>query len=203
VRRAWPLVGAAAVFAGACLLVNRHHVAGWERHLTIWFAAAPAWVAHGLWPVMQFGTLLVSVVVAVVAAMAFGVRRGIVVFASAFLAWWLSGFVKDIVARDRPAAFIAGLHVRDHVVGAGFSSGHTAVAFAVAAALAPALPRGGKVLAFTLASLVGVARMVYGVHFPLDVVGGAAFGIMCGALVSLLGDAVAHDRRDHAQAEHG
>jgi membrane-associated phospholipid phosphatase len=37
-----------------------------------------------------------------------------------------------------------------------------------------------------VASLIGVARIAYGVHFPLDVVGGACIGIMCGCVVELL-----------------
>ena len=35
-------------------------------------------------------------------------------------------------------------------------------------------------------SLVGLARIVYGVHLVVDVIGGAALGIMCGCVVDLL-----------------
>jgi undecaprenyl-diphosphatase len=41
-------------------------------------------------------------------------------------------------------------------------------------------------VAYALATLVGLARIVYGVHFPLDVVGGAALGVMCGCVVDLV-----------------
>lgn len=202
-RRVWPLIGAAAVLALAWLASVHHHVAGWERHVAIWFNAAPDWVARILGPIMRLGTLLGAAIVALVAALVCGVRRGVLVLLSALLAYGLARWVKDIVDRGRPVEFIAHMHVREgNGIGLGFVSGHTAVAFAAATALAPALPRWGKVLAFTLAALVGVGRMVYGVHFPLDVVGGAALGVLCGSLV-LLGDAVAHDRRHHAQPEDG
>jgi membrane-associated phospholipid phosphatase len=36
-----------------------------------------------------------------------------------------------------------------------------------------------------LATLVGVTRIVYGAHLPLDVVGGACLGIMIGCVVDL------------------
>jgi undecaprenyl-diphosphatase len=68
----------------------------------------------------------------------------------------------------------------------GFVSGHTTVAFAVATALLPVLPLRGRVIAYALATVVGIARIVYGEHFPLDVVGGAALGIMCGCVVDLV-----------------
>ena len=56
----------------------------------------------------------------------------------------------------------------------------------MATVLAPVLPRWGRVVAFALATLVGVARVVYGAHLPLDVVGGACLGIVIGCVVDLV-----------------
>ncbi|HEU5479945.1 MAG TPA: phosphatase PAP2 family protein, partial [Candidatus Tumulicola sp.] len=76
----------------------------------------------------------------------------------------------------------AGVVVRGrHAGGYGFPSGHTAVAFAVAAALAPDLPRPVRPFVWLLAVIVGFARVYVGAHFPLDVLGGAALGYAIGS----------------------
>ena len=60
----------------------------------------------------------------------------------------------------------------------------------------PLLPGRWRLVPFTLASLVGLARVYYGAHLPLDVVGGAGIGILCGLVASLLFHTIdpVHDR---------
>lgn len=58
-----------------------------------------------------------------------------------------------------------------------FPSDHAAVQFGLAAVIYLARPRLG-VLAFAWALLLNVARIYLGIHFPTDVVGGAALGMM-------------------------
>jgi undecaprenyl-diphosphatase len=70
--------------------------------------------------------------------------------------------------------------------GLGFVSGHTAVAFAVAAVASPYLDRRGRALAYGLALVVGLARIQVSAHLPLDVVGGAALGYTVGWCWTLL-----------------
>jgi membrane-associated phospholipid phosphatase len=43
-----------------------------------------------------------------------------------------------------------------------------------------ALPRQWRPLAAVIAVLVGIARIVHGVHLPADVVGGWSFGVLLG-----------------------
>jgi glycosyltransferase 2 family protein len=178
---------ASALFVVTFLLADTHDVAAWEKHVTIWFNDAPDWVAALLWPVMQLGTLLVGAVgVGLVAAIVYGPKRGGAVLASGVGAWFFAKIVKQVVERGRPIDFIPGIDARGgRTLGFGYVSGHTAVAFAVATALMPSLPRSGRVVAYLLATTVGIARMVYGVHFPLDVIGGACLGIMCACVVEL------------------
>jgi membrane-associated phospholipid phosphatase len=65
-----------------------------------------------------------------------------------------------------------------------FPSGHTASAFAFATAAGAAIPRlRPKLLA--LAGLVGYSRVHTGVHYPADVVAGAAIGVAAGKLTRL------------------
>jgi membrane-associated phospholipid phosphatase len=58
-----------------------------------------------------------------------------------------------------------------------FPSGHSASAFACATVIAWASPRLA-VPAFVLAALVAWSRVYVGVHWPLDVLGGAALGVL-------------------------
>ena len=46
--------------------------------------------------------------------------------------------------------------------------------------ISAAIPTRFRSFVLTIALLVGVARVVYGVHLPVDVVGGWAFGALLG-----------------------
>ena len=175
------------MFFLAYIEATRHAVPVWELDLTDEINEAPAWLAHALWPIMQFGTVWAPIVIGVVVAAVYGPRRGAAVVISGVGAWFLAKFVKNLVERGRPLAYLPDINVREGTGGGlGFVSGHTAVAFAVATALLPILPPKGRVIAYALATLVGLARIVYGVHLVVDVIGGAALGIMCGCVVDLL-----------------
>ena len=63
-----------------------------------------------------------------------------------------------------------------HGADSGFPSDHTAVAFALAAAMGLYRARFGIVL-LALASVIAFARVFVGVHYPGDVAGGALIGI--------------------------
>jgi undecaprenyl-diphosphatase len=56
-----------------------------------------------------------------------------------------------------------------------FPSGHTATAFAGATALTILLPRAAPAF-YVLALAIAYSRLYVGVHFPLDVLGGAVIG---------------------------
>jgi membrane-associated phospholipid phosphatase len=106
---------------------------------------------------------------------------------SGLLAWLLAKVVKMIIERGRPAELIDEVVLRHApAVGNGYISGHAAVAVALAAVAAPYLSRRIRFLAWTLAGQVCVARVHVGAHFPLDVIGGAAFGLAIGSIVNLV-----------------
>ncbi len=63
-----------------------------------------------------------------------------------------------------------------------FPSGHSAVAFSAATVLAVLVPRAAP--AFLLLALaIGYSRIYVGVHWPLDVVGGALVGFVTALLL--------------------
>ena len=136
---------------------------------------------------MQLGTLSAAIVVTAVVAVATLARRPLVVVSVAIARWRPGGSttcVKEIIERPRPEAVLPTAIVRDEADGFGFPSGHTTVAFALAAVLHPLPPAEVRWVPWGLATAVGVARMYVGVHWPMDVVGGAALGIAIGSAAS-------------------
>jgi undecaprenyl-diphosphatase len=66
-----------------------------------------------------------------------------------------------------------------------FPSGHAAIAFACATVIARAAPRLA-VPAFLLAAAIAWSRVYVGVHWPLDVLGGAVLGVLIATALLML-----------------
>ena len=85
--------------------------------------------------------------------------------------------LKDVVDRPRPI-------LSEHLVAvqsASFPSGHAGNSMIVLLALALLLPerhrRAWIAAALCLAALIGLSRVILGVHWPSDVIGGWTFGL--------------------------
>jgi membrane-associated phospholipid phosphatase len=99
-----------------------------------------------------------------------------------FAASAASDGVKLAVGRARP--------VDDPLVSepttSSFPSGHAATSFACAATLAWLLPRRAAPVLFVLAAAIAYSRVYVGVHYPLDVLAGAALGLLVATALRLL-----------------
>jgi undecaprenyl-diphosphatase len=70
-----------------------------------------------------------------------------------------------------------------------FPSGHATVSFACATVLALAVPRLRWPL-YALAALIAFSRVYVGVHYPFDVLGGAALGVALAIALRMLAGAL-------------
>jgi undecaprenyl-diphosphatase len=122
-----------------------------------------------------------------IAAIAAMRRRQPLVFYGTALALLLaeavSGLLKVLVGRDRPFVLEPDPEPLGRIPGThSFPSGHATVSFACATVLAVAVPRLAVPL-YLLAAAIAWSRVVVGVHYPLDVLAGAALGLGIGLLV--------------------
>jgi membrane-associated phospholipid phosphatase len=91
--------------------------------------------------------------------------------------------LKTTVDRQRPYETVTEIDpLLRAAVGNSFPSGHAATSFAGAVLLGHFFPRALPAL-LALAALVAVSRVYIGVHYPLDVLGGAALGAAVGLAV--------------------
>ena len=90
--------------------------------------------------------------------------------------------IKPLAARERPWLVIENFLnlVPEHDPNS-FPSGHTNAAFAFAVAVCMSAPKKWmKITAVCMAAVMGLSRLYVGVHFPSDVLAGAAIGSLCG-----------------------
>lgn len=102
-----------------------------------------------------------------------------------FVADSISFGIKDLVRRTRP--FVAHPQIRPlyTVHSSSFPAGHAATAFAGATLLSFVAPRGAPAFAL-IAVAIGFSRVYVGVHYPADVLAGAAIGLVVGAAAALV-----------------
>jgi undecaprenyl-diphosphatase len=122
---------------------------------------------------LSHGRVSAAIGVAMVAALA------------TFAADSLSFGVKDLAHRARPFIAHPQIHPLYTVHSSSFPAGHAATAFAGATLLAYLAPRATP-LFIALALAIGYSRVYLGVHYPGDVLAGAALGVLVGVVAILL-----------------
>jgi membrane-associated phospholipid phosphatase len=181
------LVLVGVVLAVATALAN-DGVPGWDASAFRVVHHLPEALEPVLWLPMQLGSVLAPGVVAALTWVLWGRwRPSVGAVVAGIGGWWAAQLVKDFVGRGRPYAVLVAGDVRSGAPhdGLGFLSGHTTVAFALAAVVSPYLTRSQRIAVYALAGTVGFARVHVGAHFPLDVVAGAALGYGLGWLWNL------------------
>lgn len=109
------------------------------------------------------------------------VRHVVMLIGTAFGAWFAADFFKKLIVYPRPDltdALFLPLNINSY----GMPSGHAAFMFALAATMYAFDKRAGHAL-LVLAVITGIARVLAGVHFWYDIVGGALLGYAVSAIV--------------------
>jgi len=127
---------------------------------------------------LLFAGALVALFVLLPGGARHGARRiAVAAAASTAVALAIGAVLSHLVDRARP--FVAdpgGVHqFGHHAADAGFPSDHATASFAIATAILLRNRRWG-IVALALATLLALTRVAIGVHYPSDVLAGAALG---------------------------
>ncbi|MFN8218405.1 MAG: phosphatase PAP2 family protein [Solirubrobacterales bacterium] len=107
-------------------------------------------------------------------------RAAVAAVLSAGLALAIGKVISELVDRARPFVVDSGgVHLFSaHSADPGFPSDHATAAFAIATAIFLRHRRWG-IFALLAAAVLSVGRVAIGVHYPSDVLAGAALGAAC------------------------
>ncbi len=180
VRPAIPVVAAAALIASSTAARHRE-VSDPEEQLFRLINGAPDRLHSPVWAVMQGGSLAAVFVVSDLLRRSGQARRARAALLAGITVWAGVKAIKPMVGRGRPACHLDAVSIRGHQQsGLGYPSGHAAVATTLAIIAASRLSPRARFVAAALAATTGGARIYVGAHLPLDVVGGAAVGVLAG-----------------------
>ena len=179
VALAWAALAAVSIVVMSVIVADGD-VGEVERRVFHWINGWPDWLEWPLWILQQPGVLLFPMVVGAVLWLATGRQRLFWAFFVIVPAKLLIErlVIKQLVERERPYTSIgADIELRGHqMVGLSFPSGHTTTAFATAVLMMAFLPGRWRWIPLVIAGAVGVARIYFGEHNPLDVFAGAMLG---------------------------
>ncbi len=110
---------------------------------------------------------------------------GTLLAATAVFNFGLTTGMKYLIDRKRPFRTLAGVHTKGTLeTSPSFPSGHTSSAFAMATMLSLHYPKWYVIIpSYAWASLAGYSRIAIGMHYPSDVLMGAAVGVGSSLLI--------------------
>ncbi|MFO0882317.1 MAG: flippase-like domain-containing protein [Candidatus Saccharimonadales bacterium] len=134
-----------------------------------------------------FGAIGTAWLISIVLLMRRRYAFAIQLWLAAMLAWWGAKFLKMLGTRPRPYDILQNVNVLDiKDTAMGYPSGHMAVATAAALVIGQRLSPKGRRILYIFVGLIGVSRIVLGMHGPLDIVGGFAVGLVAGSIINLI-----------------
>ncbi len=139
--------------------------------LVVVFVVLVGWVLLGAGPAVQGPGLLRSLVIALA------------------LSELIAQAMKRMANQPRPLSVIPGLDKHGYPTdphGNSYPSAHTALVVAAVSALWPWMPWPQRIVAVLFAVMVAANRIYIGAHWPIDVVGGAAIGLLAGSVTWLV-----------------
>lgn len=157
------------MFASEWLIVERLQDAfssPWLMRLSVFFAS---------WAIV----VLLAIVVYAIFQEPRGRRKHLIVyfFLCAFVSVFLALSIEELIRRPRP--FFESDHIRAWIPPPStfaFPSGHASLAFALAIGCVR-WRRGLGLFALCTAIMISVARVIVGVHYPTDILGGMFVGL--------------------------
>ncbi len=176
--------------------------ADWEVSVSRWANNLPRQAEWVLWPFQQAGMALAIPAGAIL--LFFIVRHWrppVTLVAGGIVFGWAGAkVIKEIVGRGRPSQLLTDLQLAYDVptTGIGYPSGHAVVVFTMATVFSPYVPRWLRWTFYGLGVAVAFSRVYVGAHFPLDVIGGAAYGLIIGSVVNLVSGINAERARPEA-----
>jgi putative heme transporter len=182
----YAMVAALVVVIVTSVVASNGRVGSAERLVFDAINGLPDLLRWPMWAFQLLGLLGVPLVIAVIALLRRQLRLAIALVALVPLKLLVEkGILKQLIHRERPGSTVPDANLRDAPsAGDSFPSGHTMIAFGVATLLTPYLGRRGRLAVWTLAGLIGIARIYLGAHSPLDVVCGAAAGVFLGVVLT-------------------
>ena len=182
------LLGIAAIVLVSTALLAERGVYGWEVAIFQAVNGLPDSLRPLLWVLNQYGT---AITIPVATAIALAFRKwtlAVSLAISGVAVYFLAKLIKEYVARGRPSALVENVVERETFSPSslGYPSGHAAVAWAITIIVLAHLGRPWQIVAIALAIVVPVSRMYVAAHLPLDLIGGAALGVLVASVVNLL-----------------
>ncbi|HSH32898.1 MAG TPA: phosphatase PAP2 family protein [Actinomycetota bacterium] len=190
------LIAAGVLVFVAALVLIRSGVVSWDERLFTMLNTGTGSGSVGAKVVSAITTPIALVILVVGAGFAVNRVHGsgaiLVSAVAAAFGWALANGAKLLIDRPRPYLSLSEAILRqDPARGTSFPSSHTAIVTAVVVALLPLLPRPWRVVGIIVILVVAWSRMYFGVHHPLDLLGGVGMGMAAAGLAWLIVGSIA------------